>query len=51
MTKPWTKHRAYLSSISRQERTLVVLRDELYEGSWNEMVCDLLARVKKSSHP
>ena len=31
--------------MSREERMLVVLKRELYEGSWNEMVVDLKARL------
>ena len=28
-----------------EERMLVILRQELYEGSWDEMVADLKARL------
>lgn len=31
--------------MSREERLLVVLKRELYEGSWQEMVSDLQARL------
>lgn len=33
--------RAYLSSLSAEEVQLLVLRDELYDGSWDEMKRDL----------
>ncbi|MGQ9591712.1 MAG: hypothetical protein ACUVYA_15620 [Planctomycetota bacterium] len=37
-------HEAYYRSLSRRERHLLALREILYEGSWDEMVQDLLAR-------
>ncbi len=43
-------HREFLRSLSQQERTLLVLREELYEGSWDEMQVDLEARLKKGPH-
>ncbi len=43
-------HRDFLQRLSRQERTLLVLREELYEGSWKEMTVDLEARLKKKPH-
>ena len=33
--------RAYLKSLSAEELQLLVLRDELYDGSWEEMKRDL----------
>jgi len=36
----------FVESLSREERMLVVLRRELYEGSWDEMAADLKARLE-----
>jgi hypothetical protein len=36
--------KSVLSALSAEERVLVKLRDELYEGSWTEMLKDLEAR-------
>jgi hypothetical protein len=33
-------------SLTKDDRMLVVLRDELYGGSWKEMLSDLRARLK-----
>lgn len=35
----------FLDSLSGEERLLVILKRELYEGSWDEMVADLKARL------
>lgn len=43
-------HREFLRKLSAQERTLLVLREELYEGSWDEMKVDLESRLKKGPH-
>lgn len=40
-------HERFLSELSEKERTLLILREELYEGSWQEMVLDLSARLQK----
>jgi len=40
-------HERFLSGLSEKEKTLLILRDELYEGSWQEMVMDLTARLQK----
>ena len=32
--------------LSPEERILVIIRDELYEGSWDEMLEDLEARLE-----
>jgi hypothetical protein len=50
MTTTEDKHRDYLRNLAPQERTMLVLRDELCEGSWDEHVGDLLARLKKKPH-
>ena len=38
--------RRFLRRMSREERMLVVLKRELYEGSWSDMVADLRARLE-----
>ncbi len=35
----------FVRSLAREERMLVVLKHELYEGSWDDMVADLQARL------
>ena len=40
--------RARASSLGPAERTLVLLRDELYGGSWDELVADLEARQNRN---
>ena len=37
-------HKAYFEGLTAEERTLLILRDELYDGSWEEMKADLLGR-------
>ncbi|MCK5113283.1 MAG: hypothetical protein KAR11_00785 [Phycisphaerae bacterium] len=36
----------FVASLTPQERVLVVLKHELYEGSWDEMLQDLQARLE-----
>ena len=36
----------FADSLTSEERMLVVLKRELYEGSWDEMVADLRARLE-----
>jgi len=38
--------RRFVESMTNEERMLVVLNRELYEGSWDEMVTDLKARLE-----
>ena len=38
--------RRFVESMTNEERMLVVLRHELYEGSWDEMDKDLRARLE-----
>ena len=38
------RHRVFAESLSKAERVLVVVRDELYGGSWDEFQSDLRAR-------
>jgi len=40
------KLRRFVENMTNEERMLVVLRHELYEGSWDEMVKDLQARLE-----
>jgi hypothetical protein len=37
-------HQSYFRSLPREESQLLALREILYEGSWDEMVRDLVAR-------
>ena len=37
--------RQFVDSMPSEERMLVLLKRELYEGSWDEMVADLKARL------
>ncbi|HUT02076.1 MAG TPA: hypothetical protein VM031_06450 [Phycisphaerae bacterium] len=39
------KVRRFVKNMAREERMLVVLKAELYEGSWDEMEADLKARL------
>jgi hypothetical protein len=39
-------HEKFCAGLSADERTLVVLRDELYNGSWDQMEGDLQDRLK-----
>ncbi|HUT57259.1 MAG TPA: hypothetical protein VNA25_05230 [Phycisphaerae bacterium] len=38
--------RQFVRCMTSEERMLVVLKRELYEGSWDEMVADLQARLE-----
>jgi len=40
------KAREFAEGMTSEERMLVVLKRELYEGSWDEMVADLQARLE-----
>lgn len=35
----------FVDALTREERMLVILKRELYEGRWDEMVADLQARL------
>ena len=37
--------RAFVAAMTSEERMLVVVKKELYEGSWDEMLADLQARL------
>jgi len=38
--------REFVDRLSREERLLVVLKRELYEGNWDDMEADLRARLE-----
>ena len=40
-----SKVRAFVAAMTSEERMLVVVKKELYEGSWDEMLADLQARL------
>lgn len=39
-------HQTYYDALSEESKMLLVLRDELYSGSWDKMVDDLKNRLK-----
>ncbi|MCB9894406.1 MAG: hypothetical protein H6839_08150 [Planctomycetes bacterium] len=39
-------HQTYYEGLSEEAKMLLVLRDELYMGSWDKMVDDLKNRLK-----
>lgn len=41
-----SSHDRYAAALDPDERTLVTLRDELYNGSWEQMLGDLKDRLK-----
>ena len=38
--------REFVGKLTSEERTLVIIRDELYDGKWDEMLKDLEARLQ-----
>ena len=40
------QHKKYFDSLTPEERMLVVLREELYGGSWDRMLTDLRDRLR-----
>jgi hypothetical protein len=44
--EPQDEVRRFVESLTSEQRLLVVLKRELYEGSWDEMVADLKARLE-----
>lgn len=42
---PQAEVRRLVERLSNEERMLVVLKAELYEGNWDDMVADLEARL------
>ena len=41
-----TTARRFVEGMTSEERMLVVLKRELYEGSWDDMAADLTARLE-----
>lgn len=41
------RHRVYAEGLGAEERVLLVVRDELYGGSWDELEQDLHARRER----
>lgn len=41
------QHKKFISSLSPEEKILIILRDELYDGSWDKMLKDLEDRLKQ----
>lgn len=44
--KKGSSHEDYCARLSADERTLIVLRDEIYNGSWDLMLGDLRDRLE-----
>lgn len=45
-TAPAARYRAFVRGLSPNEKTALVVRDELYGGSWGKMRKDLVARAQ-----
>jgi hypothetical protein len=45
-----SKVRTFVTGMTIEERMLVVLKKELYEGSWDEMLADLQARLNNKPY-
>lgn len=43
--KSKNKHQEFVDSLKKTERTLIFLRDELYDGDWERMQMDLEDRL------
>jgi hypothetical protein len=44
------RRRAFAEGLGKAERVLVVVRDELYGGSWDELERDLRARLDRKPY-
>jgi hypothetical protein len=44
------RHQAFAGGLSREERLLIEIRDELYEGSWQSLIEDLIARRERKPY-
>lgn len=44
------RHHAFFSGLSREEKQLVLLRNELYGGSWVDMEADLRHRLERKPY-
>lgn len=45
-----SQHEKFYNALSPAERILVTLRDELYGGSWDQMIGDLRDRLQKKPY-
>lgn len=41
-----TQHNKFYDQLSQDEKMLILLRDELYDGSWDKMLGDLKDRLR-----
>jgi hypothetical protein len=41
------RQKAFAEGLTKEDRLLVAIRDELYEGSWEELLGDLDARMNR----
>ncbi len=48
--KSTSPHEKYCAELTADERTLLTLRDELYSGSWEQMLGDLNDRLHKKPY-
>lgn len=46
MTAPLNQHQKYAESLAAEERMLIDLKYELYDGSWERMLGDLQDKLK-----
>ena len=44
------RHQEFFSRMSREEKQLLLLRNELYDGSWDEMETDLSHRLDRKPY-
>lgn len=47
MERQYDRHEEFYMSLPREEKQLVTLLSELYDGSWEEMVADMRDRLAK----
>ena len=43
-------HEAFFESLTPEEEQLIIIRDFLYQGSWDELIVDLEARQAGKPH-
>ena len=48
--RKFDKTQVFVDALRNEERLLVVLKKELYEGSWDEMLADLQARLNNKPY-
>ncbi len=44
------RQRAFTDGLTKEERLLLAIRDELYSGSWDDLVADLEARKNRKPY-